>query len=137
MKQFLFFFLLLFFSKGINAEIIIFKNCNSEDFTYKKNDYKLDLINSIMTREYIYDDASYKKLRLNDMTVKKKNILTKGISKENSLIVSEISGYPAFYTQMVFNKRDATIKIRTVLNKTEGLILVSKCENVINYKKEI
>ena len=57
-------------------------------------------------------------------------------AKEDDLYVSEISGYPAFYTQLVFNKNEASIKIRTVLNNTEGESLLSQCETVINYKKE-
>ena len=89
-----------------------------------------------MTREFIYDEVSYKKLRLNDITVKKENITNKGIAIENDLIVSEISGYPAFYTQIIFNKKDSSIKIKTVMNDTEGLSLIAKCDNIINYKKE-
>ena len=89
-----------------------------------------------MTREFIYDEESYKKLRLNDITVKKENITNKGIAIENDLIVSEISGYPAFYTQIIFNKKDSSIRIKTVLNNTEGLSLIAKCDNIINYKKE-
>jgi inosine/xanthosine triphosphate pyrophosphatase family protein len=89
-----------------------------------------------MTREFIYTEDSYKKLRLSDINVKKKNVTNKAIAEENNLIVSEISGYPAFYTQMIFDKDNSTIKIKTVLNNTEGESLVAKCENIINYKKE-
>ena len=89
-----------------------------------------------MTREFIYNEDSFKKLRLNDLTLKKENITNKGIAKENSLIVTEISGYPAFYTQMIFDKKNSSIKIKTVLNNTEGESLIAKCENIINYKKE-
>jgi len=135
-KKYLLFILLMIISKEINADIIIFKNCKSKEFTYKKNDYKLDLTNGIVTREYIYDEKSYKKLRLNDMTIQKNNTSKKGILEENNLIVSEISGYPAFYTQMIFDIKEAAIKIKTVLNNTEGISLMSKCDNVINYKKE-
>ena len=70
------------------------------------------------------------------MTVKKENITNKGIIIENNLIVSEISGYPAFYTQMIFDKKDSSVKIKTVLNNTEGVSLIAKCENVVEYKKE-
>ena len=118
------------------AEILIFQNCKSNDYIYEKNDYVLDLEKGLMTREFIYSDESYKKLRLNDISIKKNNTTNKRIAEENDLYVSEISGYPAFYTQLIFNKRKANVKIRTVLNNTEGESLLSQCETVINYKKE-
>ena len=118
------------------AEIFIFQNCKSTDYNYEKNDYVLDLENELMTREFIYSDESYEKLRLNDITIKKENLTNKGIAEENNLFVSEISGYPAFYTQLIFDKEKANVKIRTVLNNTEGESLLSQCESVINYKKE-
>ena len=118
------------------AEILIFQNCKSNDYIYEKNDYVLDLEKGLMTREFIYSDESYKKLRLNDISIKKNNTTNKRIAEENDLYVSEISGYPAFYTQLIFNKKKANIKIRTVLNNTKGESLLSQCETVINYKKE-
>ncbi len=118
------------------ANIVIFENCKSNDYSYEKNDYTLNLNEGTMTRKFIYDDESYRKLRLNDITTKKENITNKQIMEQNNLIVTEISGYPAFYTQMIFNKNERSIKIKTVLNNTEGVSLISKCENVINFKKE-
>ena len=118
------------------AEILIFQNCKSNYYIYEKNDYVLDLEKGLMTREFIYSDESYKKLRLNDISIKKNNTTNKRIAEENDLYVSEISGYPAFYTQLIFNKKKANIKIRTVLNNTKGESLLSQCETVINYKKE-
>ncbi|MFL2883344.1 MAG: hypothetical protein ACJZ69_03595 [Pelagibacteraceae bacterium] len=118
------------------ANIVIFENCKSNDYSYEKNDYTLNLNEGTMTRKFIYDDESYQKLRLNDITTKKENITNKQIMEQNNLIVTEISGYPAFYTQMIFNKNERSIKIKTVLNNTEGVSLISKCENVINFKKE-
>ena len=120
----------------LKAEILIFKNCKNDNYTYEKNEYMLDLDKGTMTREFIYNEDSYKKLRLNDLTLKKENVTNKGIAKENSLIVTEISGYPAFYTQMIFDKKNSSIKIKTVLNNTEGESLIAKCDDVINYKKE-
>ena len=89
-----------------------------------------------MTREFIYSEESYKKLRLNDMTAEKENKTTKGVTKINGLIVSEIAGYPAFYTQLIFNELEKTIKIKTVLNNTEGVSLISKCQKIIKFKKQ-
>ena len=128
--------LFIFFSQFLNAEIIIFKDCKNNVYSYDKNDYIIDLNKKMMTREFVYDEKTYQKLRMNDITVKKENITNKGIIEENGLIVSEISGYPAFYTQMIFNKKDSSVKIRTVLNNTEGESLVAICKNIINYKKE-
>ena len=132
------FFLLIFCLLSIHsaAEILVFQNCESNDYVYEKNEYVLDLEKGLMTREFIYSDESYEKLRLNDISVKKNNTTNKRIAEENDLYVSEISGYPAFYTQLIFNKKKANIKIRTVLNNTEGESLLSQCETVINYKKE-
>ena len=131
-------FLLLFQLLSIHsvAEIFVFQNCKSIDYIYEKNEYVLDLEKGLMTREFVYSDESYEKLRLNDITIKKSNLSNKRISEENNLFVTEISGYPAFYTQLIFDKEKANVKIRTVLNNTEGESLLSQCENVINYKKE-
>ena len=136
MKKIFFILFFISFSKNANSSIIIFQNCKSNDYNYEKNEYMLDLDKGIMTRKFIYDDESFEKLRLNDINTKKENTTNKVIIEENNLIVSEVSGYPAFYTQMIFNKRDASIKIKTVLNNTVGESLISKCENVVNFKKE-
>ena len=90
-----------------------------------------------MTREFIYSDESFKKLRLNDMTTKKENISVKRIDKLDGLIVSEVAGYPAFYTQLIFNENEKSIKIKTVLNNTEGVSLISTCKQIIKYKKKV
>ena len=132
------FFILIFQLLSIHsiAEILVFQNCESSDYVYEKNEYILNLEKGLMTREFIYSDESYEKLRLNDISVKKNNTTNKRIAEENDLYVSEISGYPAFYTQLIFNKKKANIKIRTVLNNTKGESLLSQCETVINFKKE-
>ena len=136
MYKILFIFFFQFLILNSFANIIVFQDCKNDNYTFEKNEYTLDLNKGIMTREFIYDEDSYKKLRLNDINVKKKNIINKGITIENDLIVSEISGYPAFYTQIIFNEKDSSIKIKTVLNNTEGLSLIAKCDKVTNYKKE-
>ena len=134
-----FFLLILFFNINLNhsnAEILVFKNCASKDYDFEKNDYKLDLNKGQMIREFTYTDETYERLRLNDMRVEKENTSTKGISKENGEIISEISGYPAFYTQMIFDTFDKTIKLKSVLNNTEGISILSNCEKIIKYKLE-
>ena len=76
-----------------------------------------------------------KNLRMNE-TIEKENTHTKGITKVDGEIISEISGYPAFYTQMIFDTFDKTIKIKSVLNNTEGISILSNCEKIIKYKLE-
>ena len=130
------FILMICFPGALFAEILLFKNCTSKDYDYEKNDYKLDLNKGQMIREFIYTDETYEQLRLNDMRVEKENTSTKGITKENGEIISEISGYPAFYTQMIFDTFDKTIKLKSVLNNTEGISILSNCEKIIKYKLE-
>ena len=137
MREFLLILTVSFFFQKLNAEIIVFKDCNSDQYKYEKNDYTLELKNELMTREFVYSEESYEKLRLNDITVKKKNKTIKSVSKIDGLIVSEIAGYPAFYTQLIFDELDKSIKIKTVLNNTEGVSLISTCQKIIKYKKQI
>ena len=130
------FVLMICFPSILFAEILVFKNCTSKDYDFEKNDYKLDLKKGQMIREFTYTDETYERLRLNDMRVEKENTSTKGITKENGEIISEISGYPAFYTQMIFDTFDKTIKLKSVLNNTEGISILSNCEKIIKYKLE-
>ena len=134
-KKFIIFFFFLF-SSSLSAEILVFKNCKSEDYEFEKNEYKIDINKGEMTREFIYTDETYERLRMNDMRVQKENISTKGVTKENGEIITEISGYPAFYTQMIFDTFDKTIKLKSVLNNTEGISILSNCEKIIKYKLE-
>ena len=137
MREILLILTVLFFFQKLNAEIIVFKDCNSDQYKYEKNDYTLDLNNELMTREFVYSEESYEKLRLNDIAIKKKNKTVKGVSKIDGLIVSEIAGYPAFYTQLIFDELNKSIKIKTVLNNTEGVSLISTCQEIIKYKKQV
>tara|TARA_B100000575_G_scaffold163375_1_gene130533 strand:+ start:123 stop:536 length:414 start_codon:yes stop_codon:yes gene_type:complete len=118
------------------AEILVFKNCTSEDYEFEKNEYKIDIAKGIMIRDFVYTDDTYERLRMNDMRVKKENTSTKGVTRENGEIITEISGYPAFYTQMIFDTFDKTIKLKSVLNNTEGISILSNCEKIIKYKLE-
>ena len=126
----------LLFSSSLSAEILVFKNCKSEDYKFEKNEYKIDISKGVMTREFVYTDDTYQRLRMNDIRVRKENTSTKGVTKENGLIITEISGYPAFYTQMIFDTFDKTIKLKSVLNNTEGISILSNCEKIIKFKLE-
>ena len=66
----------LSFSSSL-AEILVFKNCTNKDYSFEKNEYKLDVEKEIMTRDFIYSDETYERLRLNDTRVKKENSNTK------------------------------------------------------------
>ena len=124
------------FSSSLSAEIIVFKNCKSEDYEFEKNEYKIDINKGIMIREFVYTDETYQRLRMNDIRIQKENTSTKGVAKENGEIITEISGYPAFYTQMIFDTFDKTIKLKSVLNNTEGISILSNCDKIIRYKLE-
>ena len=89
-----------------------------------------------MTRNFTYSEESYAKLRRNDITVQKENSTTKSVAKIDDLIVSEIAGYPAFYTQLIFNELKKSIKIKTVLNNKKNVSLISTYKNIIKYKKQ-
>ena len=132
-------FLILFFciySNFLFAEILVFKNCKSKNYEFEKNEYRLDIDQGLMTREFVYTDETYERLRFDDIRVKKENETTRVIIRENGLIISEISGYPAFYTQMIFDTFDKTIKLKSVLNNSEGISIISICEKIIKYKIE-
>ena len=134
-KKFIVIWFFLFFS-SLSAEILVFKNCKSEDYEFEKNEYKIDINKGIMIREFVYSDETYQRLRMNDIRIQKENTSTKGVTKENGEIITEISGYPAFYTQMIFDTFDKTIKLKSVLNNTEGISILSNCEKIIKYKLE-
>ena len=134
-KSFFLIFFYLFTSFSF-AEILIFRNCSSDDYEFEKNDYKIFIEKGIMIREFIYTDETYERLRINDIRVKKENITTKEILMENGMIISEISGFPTFYTQLIFDTFDKTIKIKSILNDHEGIRILSNCEKLIKYKLE-
>jgi len=134
MKKIIFITFFFFHLNSAFSEILVFKNCTSEEYDFEKNEYSLDIEKGIMKREYIYTDETYEKLRMNDARIEKENTSTKGIAKVDGEIISEISGYPAFYTQMIFDTFDKTIKIKSVLNNTEGISILSNCEKIIKYK---
>ena len=69
------FFIIIFFlilPLKLNAEIIILSSCDSKKDGFLKNEYILDLDQYLMTRNYIYNNKTYKKYRVTDLSVKKK-----------------------------------------------------------------
>ena len=112
------------------SEIILFTNCDNGLDGFKKNEYILDLEKSLVTRNFIYDTKTYKKYRITDITTKKKNSVSRFIYIENNQILSDKIGYPQFYTQLIFEKNNKNIKIKTVINNMPTIAIFSKCEKI-------
>ena len=93
---------ILFSFKNSYGEIIILSSCNNQKDGFLKNEYTLDLEKLLMTRNYVYNEKTFKKYRVTDLSVKKNNTLTKFIYREDNKILTDKVGYPQFYTQLVF-----------------------------------
>ena len=128
-------FALLFISETL-AEKIILSSCDNKKDTFLKNEYILDLYKSVMTRNYIYDEKTYKKHRITDLSVKKKNKIERLIYQEDKKILTEKLGYPQFFTQLVFEIDSPIIKIKTVINNEEGIDVLSACKKIERFKEE-
>ena len=63
------------FYSQLYSEIIILSSCNNIKDGFIKNEYILDLEKSLMTRNYVYDNKTYKKYRITDLSIKKKILL--------------------------------------------------------------
>jgi len=129
------FLTLLTFNKT-NAEIIILSNCNNNKDGFLKNEYILDLEKSLMTRNYVYNAKTFKKYRVTDLSVKKRNTLTRFIYQVDNKILTDKVGYPQFYTQLLFQIDNPNIMIKTVINNEEGISPMSKCKKIERFKKE-
>ena len=130
-----FIFSFIFF-KSVHSEIIILSGCDSKKDVFLKNEYILDLNKSIMTRNYVYNQKTYEKYKVTDLSVKKENSLTRFIYTEQEKILTDKIGYPQFYTQLLFEKNNPIIKIKTVINNEEGVSIISKCKKIENFQKE-
>ena len=128
-------FALLFISNS-NAEKIILSKCDSKKDGFLKNEYILDLDQSLMIRNYVFDEKTYKKHRITDLSIKKKNKVERLIYKEGEKIFTEKLGYPQFFTQLVFEIDNPQIKIKTVINNEEGFDLLSTCKKLERFEKE-
>ena len=89
-----------------------------------------------MTRNYIYNEKTYQKYRVTDLSVKKKNSYVRNIYIEDGKILTLKHGYPQFYTQILFEKGKREIYIKTVLNDEEGISKISSCEKVEKFDNE-
>ena len=131
---FLFFF--INFQTIIHSEIMLLTECKNLNDSFIKNEYILDFEKSLMTRNYVYDNKTYEKHRMTDLSIKKNNVLEKFIYKDDNLILTDKVGYPQFYTQLVFEKNNPIINIKTVINNEESLSKISTCKKVEIFEKE-
>jgi len=133
-----FFLLLVFFNSTFFAysQVMILSECKNLKDGFVKNEYILDLENSLMTRNYIYDSKTFKKYRITDLSVKKKNSIKRFIYEEESLILTDKNGYPQFYTQLVFEKNSLIIQIKTVLGNEVSVTKISTCKKIEVFKKK-
>ena len=136
-NNFLFVLLLFFFTCfKLNAEIIVLSKCNHKEDGFLKNEYILNLNELTMTRNYVYNEKTYKKYKITDLSVKKSNSYVRNIYEENGKIFTHKHGYPQFYTQIFFEKGKQEIFLKTVLNDEEGISKISTCKKIEKFKKE-
>jgi hypothetical protein len=119
-----------------SAEIIILSSCDNKKDGFLKNEYILDLEKSMMTRNFVYNEKTFKKYRVTDLSVKKDNTLTKFIYQEGSKILTDKIGYPQFYTQLLFEIDSHNIMIKTVINNEEAVSAMSVCKKIERFEKE-
>ena len=123
-------------ANNLNAEIIIFSACENKKDGFLKNEYVLDLEKSLMTRNFVYNNKTFKKYRVTDLSVKKENTSSKFIYQENDKILTDKIGYPQFYTQLLFEIDNPNIMIKTVINNEEGISFMSSCKKIERFEKE-
>ena len=135
-KYFIIILFSLFSFSNLKAEIIILSSCDNNKDGFLKNEYILDLEKLLMTRNYVYNEKTFKKYRVTDLSVKKNNTLTKFIYREDNKILTDKVGYPQFYTQLVFKIDNPNIMIKTVINNEEAISLLSECKKIERFQKE-
>ena len=136
-NKFLIFFLSFFFiSFNSHSEIIVLSKCDHKKDGFLKNEYILNLNELIMTRNYVYNEKTYQKYKITDLSVKKKNSYVRNIYEENGKILTHKHGYPQFYTQILFEKGKQEIYIKTVLNDEEGISKISTCKKIEKFDQE-
>ena len=127
---------LLNFQTVVFSEMMHLTGCKNLNDGFIKNEYILDFEKSLMTRNYVYDTKTYKKHRITNLSIKKKNTLNRFLYMDKNLIFSDKVGYPQFYTQLVFEKNNPNINIKTVINGEEAISKISTCDKVEIFEKE-
>ena len=133
-----FFLFLIYLSVNTSAfsEIMILSKCKSLKDGFIKNEYTIDLEKSLMIRNYIYDNKTYKKYRVTDLSIKKENSIERFIYEEEEFILTDKVGYPQFFTQLMFKKNSPIINIKTVINNEPAISRLSTCGKVEIYESE-
>ena len=135
-NKFIFYFFLIFFSYlRLNAEIIVLSECDSKEDGFLKNEYILNLNELVMTRNYVYNEKTYQKYRLTDLSIKKSNSYVRNIYLEDNQILTLKHGYPQFYTQILFERNKQEIFIKAVLNDIESISKVSTCKKIEKFDR--
>ena len=127
----IFFTLIIFILFGLSksySEIIVLSKCDHKEDVFLKNEYILNLNELTMTRNYVYNEKTYQKYRITDLSVKKSNTYVRNIYLEDEKILTLKHGYPQFYTQILFEKDKHDIFIKAVLNDVESLSKISTCK---------
>ena len=127
---------LLNFHTIVLSEIMLLTGCKNLNDGFIKNEYILYFKKSLMIRNYVYDNETYKKHKRTDLSIKKENTLERFVYEDKNLIFTDRIGYPQFYTQLVFEKNNPIINIRTLINGEEAISKVSTCNNVELFEKE-
>ena len=136
-NSFFIFFTLIFFTFfKLNAEIIILSKCDDKEDGFLKNEYILNLNELTMTRNYVYNEKTYQKYRITDLSVKKSNSYIRNIYEEEGKILTLKHGYPQFYTQILFEKDKQEIFIKAVLNDIESISKVSTCKKIEKFDQQ-
>ena len=136
-NNFFIFFILIFFTfLKLNAEIIILSKCDHKEDGFLKNEYILNLNELIMTRNYVYNEKTYQKYKITDLSVKKKNSYVRNIYEEDGKILTLKHGYPQFYTQILFEKDKPEIFVKAVLNDVESFSKISTCKKIEKFDQE-
>ena len=124
------------FQTIVLSEKMLLTGCKNLNDGFIKNEYILDFEKSLMTRNYVYDSKTYKKYKTTDLSIKKENTLERLLYEDKNLIFTDKIGYPQFYTQLVFEKNNPTINIKTVINGEEAISKISTCNKVEFFEKE-
>ena len=129
------YFVIFSFTK-VSSEIIVLSKCDHKEDKFLKNEYIFDLNELIMTRNYVYNEKTFQKYRITDLSVKKSNIYVRNIYEEDGKIFTLKHGYPQFYTQILFVKEKPEIFMKSVLNDIEGISKISTCKKIEKFDQQ-
>ena len=136
-NNFFIFFILIFITfLKLDAEIIILSKCDHKEDVFLKNEYILNLNELTMTRNYVYNEKTYQKYRITDLSVKKSNSYVRNIYEEDGKIFTLKHGYPQFYTQILIEKNKPEIFIKSVMNDIEGISKISTCKKIEKFANQ-